>query len=203
MHQPSGDDTRARGIRAAISTLALALAAIVVVVLATQKRALERDLRRANAEAHLPQLGDAVPPMYGVTITGDSVVVGPRDGREDQLLLVLSTSCSYCIRALPEWNRLAAALLKRRGIAVYGLSVDSESVTRAFVQAHSPAFPVLPFPDQRTAAAYRAFATPLTIVLDSSGYVVFAHVGVLDPAVVDSLLAVLGAEPLTHKEGQK
>src|SRR5690606_26990496 len=104
-----------------------------------------------------------------------------------QVLFVFNTRCPYCRRSIPEWNRLAGLAAARPDLHVYGISLDPDSATRAYVRDHAVAFPVTRFPEPKLVELYRVTGVPLTLVLDAEGRVLEAFRGLVGPAVADSI----------------
>lgn len=169
---------------------ALVLAALLVVVLAIQNRALRTELARAERDAVFPHPGLVVPTFRSVTLEGDSVVVGQNAEGSRQVLFVFRTTCPHCQRTFPAWRRIAAEVRDRVGsTTVYGVSLDPVDVTREFLAAEGFAAPVMAFPDPKLKKLYRVVGVPTTLVIGAQGEVVHARVGVLETErAVDSVL---------------
>ena len=185
-------------LRVAVVPLGFAVAAVVSVVLANQNQTLTYEVRRMRGQQRLPHIHDAVPIVPAIAVNGGTVKLGAGPDRA-QILFIFNTSCRYCLENLPKWKMLATAIRGIPGVSVYGVSLDSDSSTRAYAQSHQVDYPVLRFPDKRSAGSYRAVAVPITMVVDSAGTVLYTRGSVLTSAAVDTLLGVLRAKQLMPK----
>ena len=134
-----------------------------------------------------------VPAFDAVTLDGDTATIGaPRPGIR-QILFMLDTRCGNCLVTLPAWGRMADGVADLADVAeVYGLSLDPEAETRAYVREHSLTFPVALFDDDRYRQLYRVRGVPITLVVDEIGAVEYARIGSIfgerAEAVVDSVV---------------
>lgn len=182
--------------------VALVLAAALVVVLGKQKRDLVTkydDLnvryRRALTE---PLPNQYLPSFQTATLDGAPVSIGNLPTRARQVLFVYTTTCGFCKKSIPAWKQLAATLdtLRSTPVQVYGVSLDSASLTRAYSARYALNYATVRFPDERLTNMYRATSVPLTLVLDERGRTVYARLGELSrPAAIDSVLAAVKAPP--------
>lgn len=172
---------------------ALALAAVLLVAILTlQNRALRRQLSVARSKLVLPHVGMVVPGFRGTSLTGESIAVAEPAPDERQVLLIFTTTCAFCMQALPTWQRIEQALSSDTSATarVIGISLDSLEQTREYVRVNSLRFPVLLLTDERTRAVYRMKAVPITMVLDGDGRVLHTRMGApLGDQAVDSILA--------------
>ncbi|MDB4949445.1 MAG: cytochrome c biosis protein [Gemmatimonadetes bacterium] len=171
----------------------IAIAAILVVVLAVRVRTLNRLNEELYRRLSRPHAGMFVPAFSSSTTDGGVVSVGsPRAGK--QVLFVFNATCPYCRASIPAWTRIGIALqaANGRGAAV-GVSLDAPDTARAYATRHALRYPVAVFPDGRTAALYRAGSVPVTMVVDSTGRVVYARIGELNEgSAADSVRAAAG-----------
>ena len=176
-----------------LTPAALAVASILVVALAMRVRRLNDENAELVKYATHPYAGMFVPAFSSATTDGAEMSVAtPRRGR--QVLFVFNHTCPYCRASIPAWTRLAAEAEAAggRGAAV-GLSLDAPDTARAYVARHGLRYPVVAFPDRRTAAWYRTRLVPVTMVVDSSGRILFARVGeLLEGPVTDSVRVAAG-----------
>jgi len=184
--------------RQAAPWVVLGLAAILLVILGMQTRALRRDVRRLEGAQHLLHPGDVVPALRVARSDGDSITLGAGPDPV-QVLFVLSTTCPYCEATLPQWDTIAGRLLGTRGVVVYGVSLDPDSATVAYAARHGMRFPIVRFARARDAGTYRAIGSPITLVVDSSGTVLYARGSVLTGAATDSVVkAALAGSSLSR-----
>lgn len=170
-----------------VMPVGLASLSFVAIALARENNAINRELRAQRGQARLPHLHDAMPAVRTSSLTGDSVILAGGDARA-QLLFVFDTKCHFCLETLPTWQFIAKVLHDVPRVHVYGVSLSTDSATRAYAKEHSLAFGVVHFPDRRTQTEYRAIATPITMLVDSIGSVLYARGGALTKEAVDSLL---------------
>jgi len=180
--------------RQAAPWVLLGLAAILLVILGTQTRALRQEVRHLRGAQQLLHAGDVVPPVRVPRLGGDSVTLGAGPDRA-QVLFVFLTTCPYCERALPQWDTIVGRVVGLAGVRVYGVSLDPDSATVGYVARHRLRFPMVRFGTAREAGTYRAIGSPITVVVDSAGTVLYARAGVLSAGAVDSLLSVILAGP--------
>ena len=184
------------GMLARVLVLAALLgAAGLVVVLAAQNREFREQVRHLRRERRILHEGVVVPAFRTTTLAGDSVLIGdpPEGGR--QLLMILNAACPYCRETLPYWKNVVRRIRADTvAIQAYAVSLDPDSVTRAYLTEHAFDVPAIRFPDERTAAVYRAIGVPITVVIGAGGQVLYGRGGAITRTeTVDSLLAVLGA----------
>ena len=175
----------------------LVTASGLVVVLATQNRALHHELNDLRLRQHTLQTGLFVPAFRTATLAGDSVTVGQAAAGGYQVLFMFTTTCPHCLATLPAWRRIAEAVGAGplAGVQVLGISLDGASATGGYVAEHRLTFPVLTFPDNKTARLYRADEVSVTVVLDPDGRVILGRPGGLTDAAVDSILAAVSDRP--------
>ena len=186
----------------ALPYVALAAAAVLVVVLAQQKRELitqveetQLELRRAVTE---PIRGMYVPAFQASTLEGGSATIGELPGEGRQVLLMYTTTCPYCLSSIPAWKQIAAAADTMTSIraSVYGVSLDSVNVTRDYIAKHRLPYQTVRFPDEKIAGMYRAGTVPITLVLDERGRAIYTRTGELkDPAAIDSVMQAIRWRP--------
>lgn len=111
-------------ISQSLSLVALAAAISLVVVLAKQKREMQRQAVGFYKQAVQPHAGFLVPTFRGATMNGDSVTVGAAPPGARQILFVFTTTCPFCKSTLPAWRTIAAEFSKTRagGVSVIGIS---------------------------------------------------------------------------------
>lgn len=107
------------------------------------------------------------------------------------LLEVIGVYCPQCHRQLPGFNSLAARI-KRAGlkerVAMLGLAAGGTPQETAYLRAKGGyAYPVTPDPDYRVHKILGEPLTPYTLLVDKTGTVRFAHLGVIED--VDALFA--------------
>lgn len=182
---------------------ALAVAAVLVVVLAQQKRSLIRevektrfDLRAARTE---PLRGMYVPAFQTASLEGQPATIGevPAEGGR-QVLLMYTTTCPYCLSSIPAWKQLKAATDTMTSVraAVYGVSLDSADVTRKYIAQHQLPYQTVRFPTEKVAGMYRAGTVPITLVLDEQGRAIYTRTGELrSPQAIDSIIAAIQWKP--------
>lgn len=182
--------------------VALTAAAALVVVLAQQKRGLIKEVEtwrvRYRDAVTQPQRGQYLPAFQTTTIEGQPVTVGelPSEGR--QVLLFYTTTCQYCLKTIPAWRKLTAAV---QGISsppakVYGVSLDSLEVTRQYIAQHRLPYPTFQFPNEKLMNMYRAGTVPMTLVIDEQGRTIYSRLGEINSqATIDSVIAAVKWRP--------
>lgn len=179
--------------RSLLAPAALAVASVLVVALGMRVRALNEQNAELVRYATQPYAGMFVPAFSSAaTDRGAVSVASPRRGR--QVLFIFNRTCPYCRRSIPTWTRIAAEAeaANGRGTAV-GLSLDPPDSARAYAERNALRYPVVSFPDVRTAALYRTRLVPVTMVVDSAGRVLLARIGELrEGPAMDSVRVAAG-----------
>jgi peroxiredoxin len=144
-------------------------------------------------------LGSTAPPYSGVSMSGDSLRLVNLRG-EVVLVNVWETSCTPCVRELPQLERLHRRF-GRSGLEVIGISIDSESGERvaAFLRAAGVTYPNLLDSRRRLAEEFGVrVAVPQIFLLDRRGIVVQHSYGgplnrVQEAALTDTIRALLAS----------
>ena len=172
---------------------ALLAALVLVGVLGVKNSRLEREVRRERVQEKFPHPGMVVPAFRAATLAGDSVTIGTTVPGGRQVLFYFNSSCPYCLQSLQAWKTIATRLRAPGSseVGVFGISLDSVSATVRYVAAHGLDFPVLRFPNGKTAAMYRAIGVPITVVLNDDGDVLYGRAGALIGSAVDSVMAAV------------
>lgn len=176
-----------------LATAGLLVSTSLLVVVSYQSREFRDDALALIERMRTPHAGVYVPTFSATSLDGRSLTIGATLGGR-QVLYLFTTTCPYCVESIGEWNRLADSIetLKTISAQVIGISLDSARVTRSYALRHHLRFPVLLFPERKLQVLYRARHVPTTMVLDSVGRILYAHVGeMLDRSVTDSVLAAL------------
>lgn len=182
--------------RSLLMPLAMVAAAALVVVLAMKVKGLNRENEELYRRLTRPYTGMFVPAFSSATLEGQPVSVA-ESGRGKQVLFVFNATCKYCKASIPTWSRIAAEAEAAGGRgAALGLSLDVPDTARAYAARHRLTYPVSVFPDVRMAALYRSRTVPVTMVVDSTGRVLYARVGELrEGPAADSVRAAAGLKP--------
>lgn len=174
--------------------VAIGLSLVLNVALAYQNQQLRSKFALARILGRLPQPGFQYPVFSARSGAGDTITIGSAPSHSRQLLLVLTRSCQYCAATVPVWDSLLRKVRTSPGppVQTAAIALDSASATESFLRARGLLVPVISFPERRLAQLARATQVPQTIVLDSEGWILFAHTGVLrGRAGLDSLDAAL------------
>jgi peroxiredoxin len=113
-----------------------------------------------------------------------------RPNGEPALLVFFETDCPTCRLTVPFLNILA-----KESVHVIGISQDSESLTRNFIEEMSITFPVTVDRDLKISRAYDPVAVPTLVLLDGAGTVLKTQVG-FDKEGLNSIAAELGQPPV-------
>lgn len=177
---------------------ALAAAAVLVVLLAAQKRDLitrveetQLQLRQARTE---PIRGQYFPAFAATALDGSQATIGELPAPGKQVLLMYTTTCPYCLSTIPAWKQISAAVDTMRSVqaAVYGVSLDSVGVTQQYIAKHQLPYRTIRFPNEKMARIYRAGTVPLTVVLDEQGRTIYTRTGeIKEQAAIDSVMQAI------------
>lgn len=191
------------GRRLLIASLMVACA--LVVLLAGQNGALRSDLRQLRARQLIAQPGDVVSEFRAVSLDGDTITVGDVTSGRSQLLLIFDSECQYCLRTLPHWRAIVEKVSGELSSSVHvvGISLDTlPAATRSYAQRYDLPFPIVFFPDARTAGIYKAAGVPITIVVGDGGVVRYARAGALPtPEARDSVVQAVRDPAVRPREG--
>lgn len=149
----------------------------------------------AHAAPRLPAEGDILP-GFSLDPPGDPRVAaelgvpadkpfGLGDLKADLVLFeVLGVYCPQCHRQLPGFNSLAGRLRKAGlggRVAMLGLAAGGTTMEVGYLRTKGGyAFPVVPDPDFRVHKVLGEPQTPFTMLVDKTGKVHFAHLGVIE-----------------------
>lgn len=155
-------------------------------------------LEHRRADGRLAR-GTVLPVLFGNAVDGSSQTVSADSLGRRQVLFLLTATCPYCQQTLPYWKELAKKIQSSPDLraTVIAVTTDSPSIAQKYARQNSLPFPLVPFPDRRTAAVYKGFIIPQTVIVDSAGRILFARVGALvTKEAADSLLSALKVKPL-------
>jgi peroxiredoxin len=155
---------------------ALLLMALLVVVLALQKRGLTAENAKLSQEQNFPKVSDWVPEMEYTAIDGREVRVGRSDtGR--QIVLLFTTKCVHCIASLPFIAEIARTA-KEGGVEMIGVTPeDNRDDIEDFMARHNLDFPVVSIQNNKELGLLHFRMSPTFLVLSRYGRVEHAKVG--------------------------
>jgi peroxiredoxin len=115
-----------------------------------------------------------------------------RDHADGQpyLLVFLETDCPTCRLTIPYLNKLA-----NQSARVIGISQDSESLTRQFVEQTSILFPVELDRDLRLSRAYDPIAVPALFLVGGDGHIIRSQIG-FDKGELNAVAEAMGRAPV-------
>lgn len=189
-----------RAVTLLAATLLVAATALVG-KLAFEVRALRATAVRERARGVLPRRGGFVPPAR-LALFGDggaprdTVTLGVGDSTARQVVLYFASSCALCRTESALWRSLAARA-ERMGIdpaqSFVAVSFEpSDSAARVYAAAQGWPFRAAHVGDRRTTWFFRGGASPVTLVVDGTGAILFARAGSIGRnAGIDSVLAAL------------
>lgn len=173
--------------------IALGATTTLCFALAWKHRELLREYSQLADRASTPNVGMSVPTFRAGLLAGDSMDVGRTTGAP-QLVMVFDTNCPYCRATIPTWKELSSRA-HSAGAGAVSISLDSAQATARYAKEHALTYPVAFFPESKLVALYRSRRIPVTMVLDSTGKALFAHLGPLtSPALIDSVTRALARE---------
>jgi len=176
--------------------VALVVAVVLLVILASRYSVVSRELARVRAARNVLAPGDAVPVLPVISSAGDSILLGHVGPGERQLLLFLAKECPFCRATLPAWREIGeyARDAANGPISVVAIALDSVEQMPAYLAAAGISAPAVALPGRRARKLFRAGAVPQTVVIGDSGIVLYARTGqIVDAAVRDSVIAALRA----------
>ena len=126
-------------------------------------------LRHAMAPPETVQVGDILPPIEVVSLTGEDKIVACNDS-ERCLLLFLSAGCEICESDIPIWNDLAVTL-RNKGWKVSAVFLEPIDQVKIFLVNKETRFDVYSHKKTDFKKIYKVNAVPQTIVLSQGGKV--------------------------------
>jgi peroxiredoxin len=176
-------------------TVVLGIAALLssgsVLKLVHVNRTLVKERNAAISRGLEWHRGQFVPIFHGSDGCGQELQGGLPTGQK-QVVVIFTTTCPYCLEMLSAWSDLAR-FARENGSDLVGVSLDSARLTKSYIQRHALQFPVACLLDTRMLRLMKASAgVPQTMVIDSTGRVLFARVGLIrKPALDSARLALL------------
>jgi hypothetical protein len=151
-------------------------AALLVVngLLLRENYSLKAELTRSQRKSPVQRLA-IVPPLLGENLEGQRVSIDYVAGTRT-LLLVFSPACQACERNWPLWQTLSAASGVRTVFVTTRPSLDPQFLERQGLTGQK----VLVNIDPVSAATYRLYFTPQTILIGPGGKVENSWAGVLE-----------------------
>ncbi|MEO7520727.1 MAG: TlpA disulfide reductase family protein [Gemmatimonas sp.] len=127
-------------------------------------------------------IGAKAPSYAAHSLAGDSVSLG---GLRDKVVLlnVWATWCHPCRTEIPELQELHTKYASR-GLAVIGVSIDSESDEeniRQFMTEFGMTYPVWRDPGERVSARFLVLGVPTTYLIDRGGILRWRMTGPIRP----------------------
>ena len=116
----------------------------------------------------------------------------PADGKPC-LLVFIETDCPTCRLSIPYLNRLA-----EQTVQVVGISQDSETLTRQFVEQTTAAFPVEVDRDLQLSRAFDPQAVPAFVLVGADGCVKRAQIG-FDKDELNAIAAEMGGSRIAEE----
>jgi thiol-disulfide isomerase/thioredoxin len=171
--------------------VACAALAVLTLLLAWQNRTLKSELAAA-ANAPLPgglKAGDTLSAFDVVDATGKQshITFG---GHQRTLLLVFSSTCGACRETIPTWNRLLAEGVPS-AVQVVGVQTDFQHGDASALSIPDLRFPVFGAVDPKAEPLSKFPAIPGAAVIDGTGAVKSAWIGVPTDAQVSELRRAL------------
>lgn len=171
--------------------VALVAASALVVFFGARQRKLQSDLHEARLRLGQPSAGQFMPTFEATDDQGRKLTIGEVPDSGHQVLLGFAQDCPYCAASIPVWRVLIDSATTWQ-VQVVAISFDSLSRGAAYLRRHSLRAPAVTFPVGKLAALSRIRAVPVTLVLTSTGQVMWARTGVLDEAGLDTVLRIIG-----------
>jgi hypothetical protein len=163
-------------------------AALLVVngLLLHENYSLKMELERSQRKSPVQKLA-IVPPLVGENLEGKAVSLDYIAGNRT-LLLVFSPACQACERNWPLWRTLAAGASGVRTVFVTTRpSLDQQFLTRQGLTGQKVLVNINP----TSAASYRLYFTPQTILIGPGGRVENAWAGVLEGRALEQVRGAL------------
>jgi peroxiredoxin len=179
----------------------VAILGAALIFISTRHRKLREEFLEHRRTDDRASIGQFVPAFTSTAVNSAQVSVGEPKGNNRQLLILLTSTCPFCRQTLPTWKAVARRVdsVPSHSIEMIALTTDSARLAANYSATNALPFPLVVFPSRRLMATYHAFRVPQTILVDSSGRVMYARSGVLTPPAVDSLWAAATAKPAIRR----
>ncbi len=136
------------------------------------------------------QIGATPSPVTLPALTGHGQVSTQEDRGRYTVVDFWSSSCSACIRGMPELQKEHEAV--GSGVAFFGIDVsDPTSDGRAFAAEDGITFPLASDRSGSIAGRFAVTGLPYTVILDPKGRVVIRHPGAFTTEQLDYVLRTL------------
>ena len=179
------------------SALVIVLLMLIVVFLIRQNRELKSGLSALKTGQRPSTLwaGKRVGPVNLHTLANTLETLNYGDSRSDFLLFVFSTTCPFCEKTWPNWEKLAEAYAGSR-VQVIGISMHGLELTKAYVDLKKPSFDVL-LADTVFARVYGISGVPETILVRGDGVVAGIWTGILADEHLEAVANLLRGRTLS------
>lgn len=144
-------------------------------------------------------VGKPCPEVRATDFDGADVRIPARVRGTVQVVNFWGIRCGACLEEMPKLDDIHKRL-RDRGVSVYGVNVDGAGtdILAGIMKkmSLSVSYHLLPDTDFRIMDAFRVTATPLTVVIDDGGTVVYQHEGYVegDEKVIEARIQkLLGA----------
>lgn len=136
------------------------------------------------------ELGDAVPPLTSLNLSGQNSNLNFCDGKK-HLVFVYTTHCKFCQEDFPKWNILINDL-QTQNYNIHAISLDSIEETNANLDSnlkHLKDISIIA-PNENFLRTFRVAETP-TIFIASQTVVEWVHTGQLNDEKIQELKATI------------
>ncbi|MEM7355344.1 MAG: TlpA disulfide reductase family protein [Acidobacteriota bacterium] len=164
--------------------LAAAALAVMVLLVSSENRRLEAQLRQANTVEAGIDAGAPLPEVTVADLAGRESQVTYQAGSPASVFLVFDPTCGSCNENLPRWQELYERY--KDDYRFIGVSLETVESTQVYAEANGLPYPiVVPRDSAGFISSYGINRVPMTLVADSEGFAVEARVGVLPEAYAE------------------
>ncbi len=161
-----------------VTCAALVIFAALTVLLGLQKKDLAAKNSELEASQYYPKKSDWTPYIATQDIAGKPITIGAGTGKREVIFL-FTTQCKFCIASMPFVAEIGRSL-SRSGIQMVGVTPEKDAASiRRFMGKYSAEFPVVSLSDERQLGLLQFRMSPTVLVINGSGKVEFAKVGVI------------------------
>lgn len=114
--------------------------------------------------------GAPLPEVALLSLAGEPLQLRAGGGSNPILLYVFSPTCAICTETIPTWKELAVEA-ESRSAEILGISVLDPVRTEPYVTQHQLPWPVYSAANRETILALGIQRVPMTLVINSSGFV--------------------------------
>ncbi len=133
------------------------------------------------------EVGQRCPPFLAFSTSGESFQVRFGETEPRRIVVLIRSSCPFSRESFPFWEQLAKKL---DGRPMIGIVTDGVGKAREMARKYSLPFPLATVSEQAL-SQFKISAVPQTLLIESDGAVLHAHIGLVDSGVISEIERLL------------